>query len=213
MTEKKLIKAFIDRFADEEHIRGFTIKMNAAEVREFLLDIECGFTLQKFNKLACCNGRSTNNKYSYSLLHLYNLIKKEKEETTKQIRSYPSNRIYTIAYYGSKRKWQHEYNLLLEEAKRQGCITLVDCCCGSGIVGLVGAESGFDKVVLNDIDGWIVNYHRCIQNEDTFKAFKGYLEQIGDLHEELFYILKNRLPGANKSVKRHAPAVTNDRLF
>ena len=105
----------------------------------------------------------------------------------------PSERvIHTIGYYGSKKSWTDEYQVIFEYLSKTYNLTkLVDVFGGSGIISLVGSKSGlFSKVYYNDIFYYIVNYHATLKDPEKFKEFIYHVDRLGRLSwDELSQLL------------------------
>ena len=66
LTEQNraMIKAFCDKFRDYEKV-PMELRIEGKEIRRFLE--QYGVTLQTFNKMTSCLGRTTGNRYAYSI--------------------------------------------------------------------------------------------------------------------------------------------------
>lgn len=90
----------------------------------------------------------------------------------KKKKAFPKNKVKTIEYFGSKRRWNKEFTELFEFCKGLGANEVVDCFAGTGILGLLAAKCGYKTVHLNDLSSLIINYHRVMSSDDdTLKKF------------------------------------------
>lgn len=109
-------------------------------------------------------------------------------------RAFPKNKVKTINYFGSKRRWNKEFIALFEYAKNLGANEAVDCFAGSGVLGLLAAKNGYGKVHLNDANPLVANYHRVMSDEDfTFNDFIVHLSTYDGYVKQNYYELCREL--------------------
>lgn len=198
MSDQDLIKAFLERFAYIDE--GFKLKVSASKVRDFMQEQQLSMTFQSFNKLLRCEGRSTNNQYVYDLIYLSNAVgervSKEREK------NFSENAIKVLNYYGSKRNWREEYELLYKHCADLGCTVMVDMFAGSGFLGLLASKMGlFKEIRLNELSGLVFNYHLVQKDERSFKKFIEYVGRFSVVDKSLFAIMKKDL-GLGKRERR-----------
>lgn len=128
IQKKELVSQFISTFDKPENkISPFELRLPSAEIRSFLLNFDFPISFIKFNRLSRCLGRTSNNHYAYSLVILHSLAVPGPRKNMKFTRKFPVNRIRTISFYGSKRSWAEEYQLLTTYAHSLGCTSFADC--------------------------------------------------------------------------------------
>lgn len=151
---------------------GLEIRVRSAVLHKWLGD---KISVQSFNKIMGGGylGVSTGNKVAYSLLVILS------EDSREGQRSFPSDRIFTINWYGTQRYWWREWEWLLKEGLEAGCKEMVDCFGGSGFIGLLGSRVGYEKVWLNELDAGLYNYHLVMKDEDEFTNFERLITATG----------------------------------
>ena len=203
MNQKALGRAFLKEFTqDAQNIgEGFKLKLSAKKVRGFIAVQQLNMSFQEFNKLFRCEGRTTGNKYAYDLIGLNNACKMKVNKGREK--KFSGEAVKVLSYYGSKRSWRGEFELLYEYAAHSlGCTTIIDCFAGSGFLSLLAAKTGFfEKVVLNELSNIVFNFHFVQKDAEAFKEFIYYLYRFGDVNAQLFKLMKKYL-GMGKIEKR-----------
>lgn len=210
---KMLIHDFITYF--KESIQGAELKATGQAIRAFLEEQEETITLQSFNRLTGCLGRTTGNKYIYSVPYLLSLI----EEEQKQLRrEFSTGKIKTLEVYGSKRRWRQEWEVLLKYANNQGCNCLLDLFAGSGFIALLASKLNiYDKIILNEASSLIYNFHSVMKSEHHFQEFILELENIKSMNLELFNSLKqslyNNLTYVGKEKRKYSQSISTKKAI
>lgn len=191
--ERKLVSQFISTFDKPENkISPFELRLPSTEIRAFLLNCDFPISFIKFNRLTRCMGRTSNNHYSYSLVILHSLAVPGPRKSVKFTRKFPVNRIRTISFYGSKRSWAEEYQLLMRYAHSFGCSSFADCFGGSGFISLLASSLNlFEKISLNEGSTSIYNFHCVMKSKAYFQKFQAQLDVTPQLNQKSFYILKD----------------------
>lgn len=191
--EKELVSRFINTFDKPNYkVSPYELRLPSKEVRAFLLEADFPISFISFNRLSRCLGRTSKNHYAYSLVILHSLAVPGPRRKVKFSRSFPVNKIRTISFYGSKRSWAEEYQLLMQYAHSLDCTTLADCFGGSGFLSLLaGSLNIFKNVFLNEGSTSIYNFHCVMQSDTHFKQFETQLSITPQLNQESFYILRN----------------------
>lgn len=168
---------------------GLEMRLRSTVLHKWLDD---RISVQSFNKLMGGGylGVSTGNLVAYSLL----VVLGECEGRVYQ-RSFPSDKIFTINWYGTQRYWYREWEWLLRGALEGGCKELVDCFAGSGFIGLMGAKVGYEKVWMDDLDAGLYNYHLVMQRESEFEKFDRLITATGFPDNEIMGMLDEYLDG------------------
>lgn len=141
--------------------------------------------------------------------------KKFKDVVLQKKKEYPYHWVFTIRYYGTKKMWRKEYEVLYHYLHSLGCTKVIDCFGGSGFLSLLAAKTNlFEKIMLNELSYLAINYHYVLKNDSTkrkthklyqdlFKIlygdkdrerdlFQEFLFYLSELDEEKFNILKSR---------------------
>ena len=165
---------------------GLEIRVESAVLHKWLAG---KISVQSFNKIIGGGylGVSTGNLVAYSLLVISGEDGKESQ------RSFPSDKIYTINWYGTQRHWWREWEWLLREGLESGSRELVDCFGGSGFIGLLGAKLGYERVWLNDLDAGLYNYHLVMKDEVEFEKFKKLITATGFPDREIMQMVDRYL--------------------
>lgn len=209
MGNVMLVQEFITYF--KENIQGTELKAAGQAIRAFLQEQGETITLQSFNKLTGCLGRTTDNKYKYSIPFMLSLIEEQEQEKVR--REFSENKIKTLEVYGSKRRWMQEWEILLKYANNQGCTCLLDLFAGSGFIALLASRLNiYDKIILNEASSLIYNFHSVMKLEPCFQEFITELETIKSMNLELFNSLKqslyNNLTYAGKEKRRYLQSIS-----
>lgn len=213
MQRKELIKVFIAYF--KESIQGTELKASGQAIRTFLEEQVETITLQSFNRLTGCLGRTTGNKYRYSIPYLLSLI----EEEQKQLRrEFSTGKIKTLEVYGSKRRWRQEWEILLKYTHSLNCNCLLDLFAGSGFIALLASRLNlYDKIILNEASSLIYNFHQVMRSERHFKEFILELENIKSMNTEVFNSIKqslyNNLTFAGKEKRKYAQSISTKKAI
>lgn len=190
-----VIQKFIEQF--KESIHGAELRATGKEIRAFLEAHGETLTLQAFNRLTGCLGRTTGNLYRYSLPYMLSLTEQGQE---KGKREFTEHRIKTLEVYGSKRRWVHEWELLLKYAHSIGCIKVLDLFGGSGFISLLASRLNlFDEIQLNEGSTLVYNFHCVMKSELYFKEFIRELEKIKFMNIEIYNSMKKTLAEQGKA--------------
>lgn len=107
------------------------------------------------------------------------LRQKEKRRVSlKGNKSPNSSVIHTIGYYGTKKSWVEEYEIIFKYlTDTYNLNTIIDVFGGSGIISLLSSKLGyFDKIVYNDIFYLLINYHSVLKDDALFNEFIYYVD-------------------------------------
>lgn len=213
MQRKELIKEFIAYF--KESIQGAELKVTGQAIRTFLQQQGETITLQSFNRRVGCLGRTTGNKYRYSIPFMLSLIEDEQEKVR---REFSAGRIKTLEVYGSKRRWRQEWEILLKYTHSLNCNCLLDLFGGSGFIALLASRLNiYDKIILNEASSLIYNFHSVMKSERHFKEFIIELETIKSMTLELFNSLKqslyNDLSFAGKEKRKYSQSINTKKAI
>ncbi|MDR1769768.1 MAG: hypothetical protein LBS02_03920 [Hungatella sp.] len=191
--EKELVSQFINTFDKPDYrISPFELRLPSAGIRAFLLNSDSSISFISFNRLTRCLGRTSKNHYAYSLVILHSLAVPGPRSKVKFSRSFPVNKIRTISFYGTKRTWAEEYQLLMRYAHSLGCTSFADCFGGSGFLSLLASRLNlFEKVFLNEGSTSIYNFHCVMQSDVHFRQFEELISITPQLNQESFYILRD----------------------
>lgn len=98
-------------------------------------------------------------------------------------RAFPQNRIMTINYFGTKRAWIQEFELIYNYVcNNYSTGVLVDCFGGSGFLSLLASRTNlFNKIHLNELAALTINYHYVMKDSDLFNQFCYYLSRLNEL--------------------------------
>lgn len=207
LTEQNraMIKAFCDKFRDYEKV-PMELRIEGKEIRRFLE--QYGVTLQTFNKMTSCLGRTTGNRYAYSIPVLLSIAEPAPIIERKYRRKFQVNRIKTINYYGSKRKWLEEYQLIFNyTADGLGCSRFMECFAGSGVLSLLASKGKkFRTIQANEASPATYNYHCVMKGEKTFQEFIRELEIIPQLNRDAFMMIRQNLYNSDDYAKDESHA-------
>lgn len=194
LTERNraMIKAFCKEFSGYEKV-PMELRIDGKEIRRFLE--QYGVTLQTFNKMTSCLGRTTGNLYTYSIPILLSIAEPAPVMERKYRRKFQVNRIKTINYYGSKRKWLEEYQIIFNyTAEELGCYRFMECFAGSGVLSLLASKmKKFRTIQANEASPATYNYHCVMKGEKTFQEFIRELEIIPHLNRDAFMMIRQNL--------------------
>lgn len=203
MNQRALGRAFLQQFAYID--KGFKLKLKSSDVRKFLKNYQNNqnpITFQDFNKLMHCEGRSTDNKYVYDLIGISNALKGK--VSRQRQKNFSGDTVKVLNYYGSKRSWREEYELLYKYTHSLGCNTLVDACAGSGYLSLLAARTGFfERVILNELSNIVYSYHLVQKDEKDFEEFCYYLDRFGDVDDFIFKVMEKKLDLGQREYRRN----------
>lgn len=174
--EKGLIKNFIVAFCNKIDTSGFVL-ISSTDVKDWLLIEGYEISFRQFNAICgiACMGRTTKNKYLYSV-KLLNTAVKQKVNTNELINSSvkrfkSQSGLVLINYFGNKHYWTKEYKTIFEFLSKDS-FKLVDVFTGSGFLALLGTDY-FSDTYMNDRDSHLINFHRCMSSTN-----KGYLKML-----------------------------------
>lgn len=104
-------------------------------------------------------------------------------------RAFPQNRIMTINYYGTKREWVEEFELIYNYVCSNYSVdSLIDCFGGSGFLSLLASRSNlFKEIHLNELAALTINFHYVMKKPELFSEFCYYLSRLSELN---FNVLK-----------------------
>lgn len=142
-------------------------------VNESARDRICDSWKKKENRVAESYGKFIGEFQKLGVEHEEYLLELWKSNfPNKKKKGYPKDKVKTIEYFGSKRRWNKEFTELFKFCKGLGASKIVDCFAGTGVLGLLAAKCEYDMVHLNDLSSLIVNYHRVMGGDDnTLKEF------------------------------------------
>ncbi|MDO5416821.1 MAG: hypothetical protein Q4F29_06455, partial [Lachnospiraceae bacterium] len=186
-----MIQHFLDTFIPT-HTYKTELRVSAQEIRQFLLENNYSLSFRAFNEQVGCLGRTTHNLYAYSVPYLLTLTQDKQDEGLRR----DKKNLKTLNYYGSKRRWAKEWNILLTLAYNLNCSNLVDCFAGSGFISLEASKLNiFNKIYLNEFSILVYNYLLTLQDDDTFKNFVAKISRRNFITKEGFEILKQEVYG------------------
>lgn len=185
---KPMVRNFLDSNMTIDD--GFKIAMSKSAVQNFLTINNYALSVKEFNENTFCEGRTTGNKYVYDLISLSNGAAGKVQRC--RINEFSPNRIKVLNYYGSKRRWQEEFELLYHyTVSALGCSTMVDIFSGSGFLALLASKTGvFKKVVLNELSNTVYNYHLVQKDLGAFNEFITYISRWYVMNGHLYDVLK-----------------------
>lgn len=197
--DRKLIRMFINEFEKTHIINNLELRISGKEVRCFLKNHASTMSLIRFNRITGCIGATSYNNYSYSIATLYSLISDERGREHKS--SFPFDWIFCIEWYGSKKQFKTEWEILLQYAKAIGCNSMIDAMAGSGYISLLASKHKlFTPIIQNDASTELYNYYCSMKKEKLFEEFIYELQilplptrQSFNLLREIFYIWKSGL--------------------
>lgn len=174
--EKELIEKFLYRFSDKVDLTGLLL-ISSADVKNWLLMENYDISFRRFNSICgnACMGRTTKNKYHYSIKLLYAAVKQQvniNEIVNDRIKRFKSQSgLALINYYGNKHYWAKEYKKIFAFLSKDS-LRLVDVFTGSGVLALLSTEY-FPDIYMNDRDSHLINFHRCMASTN-----KNYLKML-----------------------------------
>jgi len=190
--EKVLVTNFIDLFNKPEYrISPFELRLPSKTIRDYLFQANPSISFIRFNRLTHCLGRTSNNQYAYSLVVLHSLVVPGPRKEVKFSKSFPVNKIRTISFYGTKRTWAEEYEILMRHAHSLGCTSLADCFGGSGFISLLASRLNiFEKIFMNEGSTSIFNFHSVMKSKPHYEQFEALINITPQLNQESFYLLR-----------------------
>lgn len=165
-----LIEKFLKWSAGKENSKG-ELLLASFEIINWLNEIGCVLTFKKFNGLlgAAYLGRSTGNRYRYSLDILKKMVETQdvlgKIDLISKKKFSSRTGMLLPNYYGNKHYFVGEYKTIFELLSKD-CHTVCDAFCGSGVLSLLATDY-FDKVCMNDRNSHLINFHRCMAGKDS----------------------------------------------
>lgn len=193
--EKELTENFADDFSDKEDTSGFVFVSNT-DIKNWLLMKDYKISFRRFNLICgnACLGRTTGNKYCYSIKLLDIAIKENMcadeliNDSVKRFRS--QSGLSVINNYGNKLYWSREYRLIFELLSKD-TLRLFDVFTGSGILALLGTDY-FSNIYMNDRDNNLINFHRTMAgNEKDYRKLVSYIVANNDITKERFRELES----------------------
>lgn len=221
--DRKLLKEFIDRFEETHTINNLELRVSGKEVRSFLKKSISEMSFIRFNRITGCSGITSYNKYAYSLPVLYALVSDERGREHKS--SFPFDWIFCIDWYGAKKHFKAEWEVLLQYAKAIGCSSMIDAMAGSGYISLLASKLNlFIPIIQNDASTELYNYYCCMKEQNSFELFTQELQilpvptcQSFNILREKFYSIDSKIEEristeiANKEVRKQLQAINPKR--
>ena len=200
LTNEQLITKFIRCFYSTHLYKDLEIRVSAKEVREFLTANKSSLSFNRFNKMTGCSGITSHNLYSYSVVLLI-LLSSEPVEVKRPLKAYPSDWIYCISCFGTKKDFRKEWSkLLVYTAEDLGCEHLVDAFAGSGFISLLASKLGLFKSILqNDASTELFNYYCVMKDEVKFSEFINLLSTLPPATKEAFSYMREKFYHLDRS--------------
>lgn len=207
--DRKLIRAFISEFEKTHIINNLELRISGKEVRGFLKNHASTMSLIRFNRITGCLGATSYNNYAYSIATLYSLISDERGREHKS--SFPGDWIFCIEWYGSKKQFKTEWEVLLQYAKAIGCNSMIDAMAGSGYISLLASKHKlFIPIIQNDASTELYNYYCSMKKEKLFEAFIHELQILPVPTRQSFNLLRENFYSIDRSdEKRVSTEITN----